>query len=716
MRYFVANVVLFFLLVGVLFAQHSDPAVIQAVKISEKLKFDGILNDSIWQAIPHISNFTQRELNYGEPASERTEVAVAYDKNSLYIGIWCYQQAEIVAKYMTPDFDYESDDNFQIMLSPFDDNRTGYLFAINPNGARADILISGGEDGNEDWNGVWDAKTTVTAAGWFAEVVIPFSTLQFKTDSVLNWALNFERDVVSRNEQSLWQAWSRDNSIFSVVNAGKLLNLRNIAYAKRFELKPYLLAGRHFEKGDDVSYPFKIGGDLTVNISPTLKLNLSSYTDFAQVESDRIPVNLSRFGIYFPEKRQFFLDGYDFYSFYLGDRNHAFYSRQLGSMNGGEVPIVAGARLFGKIGRNDIGFLHIVEGKTDETPAVNNTVFRYKRNVGRQSYVGGIFTNLYDGEQSSQLLGVDASYQSSTFLKHKNISIRGTVSTTMRDFSLQENSLSYRLSVDYPNDLVDNFMAIGSMQKNFDPKLGYLRRSNYNSYSWYLRISPRVLSSYGVKRLVLKPWGFTAYQTRSSGELESFSNETRPFGAVLKSGDRFEFNFIQNYDRLDAVFELTEAVVIPQGKYMMYAYEFQLESYQARRMWLALRYRWGDFYSGRIKTFEAETGLNVNKYFNVNVSYSANWLSFTEEDIVTNELTAYLNLAPNPRLSFSLFAQYNDLDEIMIYNIRLHWIPRIGSDFYFVYNIGYNEPLKQIEYLKPQTSDAALKLVYRITF
>lgn len=717
-RFLIFFVLGIFFLDQSLIAQHAEPREINAYKIQGKINLDGNLSDSIWQKIPHISNFTQRDLDFGKPITERTEVAVVYNDNALFIGIWCYQKdiSKIVAKYMNPDFDYESDDNFQIMVSPFNDNRNGYLFVINPNGARADIQIFGGENGNEDWNGVWDTKATINSEGWFAEVIIPFSTLQFKNDSILNWAINFERDIVSENEQALWQGWSRDNSIYAVVNAGRLSGISNISYAKKFEFKPYTLVGWQFDKTKGNDYPIKLGGDLNVNLSPTLKLNLSSYTDFAQVEADRIPVNLSRFSVYYPEKRQFFLEGYDLYNFYLGDRNYAFYSREIGIENGKQIPIIAGARLFGKIGKNNIGFLNIQEAKMDTIPTTNNTVFRYKRDIGKQSYIGGIITNVYNSQHSNQVIGVDAAYQTSEFLHNKNLVVSGKVTTSFEDFTAQKNALTYRLFIDYPNDLIDNYISIASMQENFNPELGYIRRTNYDSYSWSFRLTPRMLSNFGIKRMLFKPWGFTLYKTHSTGELESFSNETRPFGAVFKSGERFEINFIQNYDRLDENFDVTDNISIPTGKYMMYNYELQFETYQSRKIWLALLYNFGDFYTGNIKTFESELGININKHLNLNGSYTYNTVNLPQGKINTHEISSYINYAFTTKLNFSLFGQYNSLDEIMIYNIRLHWIPKIGSDFYFVYNIGYNDPIKQIDFLKPQTTSAVTKFVYRITF
>jgi hypothetical protein len=718
MKLFLSGLLFFVIGIQTLSAQHSEPSVLKAHRIQKKIKFDGILAEPEWQQATHINNFTQRDLNFGEPITEHTETAILYDENTMYIGVWCYQKdvSKIVAKNMNRDFHYESDDNFQIMISPFNDNRNGYLFVINPNGARADIQVYGGEDGNDDWNGVWDAKTTRTDEGWFAEIYIPFSTLQFKNDSILKWAINFERDIVSENEQALWQGWSRDNTIYAVTKAGHLLGINNIAYAKKFEFKPYVLAGWSYDSETENTFPLKVGANLNISLSPTLKLNLTSYTDFAQVEADRIPVNLSRFGVYYPEKRQFFLEGYDMFNFYLGDRNNAFYSRQIAVENGKQVPIVAGARMFGKVGKHNIGFLNIQEGKVDTISSTNNTVFRYKHDIGKQSYIGGIFTNKINSVTSNQVFGLDAAYETSEFLKDKNLIISGSVSASTESFEKQEDALTYRLYLDYPNDLIDNYMSVATMQKGFNPELGYMRRTDYDSYIWSLRITPRVLEQYGVKRLLLKPWSAMMYNTHSTGELESFHNETRPAGAIFKSGERFEVNLIQNFDRLDYPFELTDEITVPVGKYWMYQYEVQLESYNARRIWAEVVYNWGGFYTGSIRTLETVLGVNVNKHFNINGEYTLNRVVFPEGRVITNELAMYLNYAFTTKINFSLFSQYNDLDEVMIYNFRLHWIPKVGSDFYFVYNMGYEGNIKQIEILKPQTTDAAMKLVYRFVF
>src|SRR5215207_6333174 len=330
-------------------AQQSNACL--ATQTSEKITLDGKLSEGVWASALSVDSFTQRELNYGQPASEKTKVAVVYDNVALYLGIWCYMKhpKEIRAKFMQRDFDYDQDDNFQIAISPFNDKRNGYLFIVNPNGARADLLISGIEEGNKDWNAVWDCKTTIINEGWFAEVKIPFSSLQFRKDSSQAWDINFERDIRSKNEQVLWQGWTRDCSIFCLANAGVLVGLRNIGYVKRFELKPYTLGGWEKKENAGIKYTAKLGGDLNVNLTPTLKLNLTSNTDFAQVEADRIPVNLSRFNLFYPEKREFFLEGYQNFQFGLGNENQVFYTRRIGIENLKSVPVIGGARLFGKL-------------------------------------------------------------------------------------------------------------------------------------------------------------------------------------------------------------------------------------------------------------------------------------------------------------------------------------------------------------------------------
>ena len=698
------------------YAQHSAPDTLNVIHINEKIIFDGKLSEAVWQTNSAINNFTQRELEFGKPATEQTKVAIIYDDLALYIGVWCYQKENTIrAKFLQRDFDYGQDDVFGIALSPFNDKRNGYLFIVNPNGARADLLIAGGEEGNKDWNGVWDAKTSITNEGWFAEIRIPFNSLQFKKDLIHNWGINFERDIRYKNEQDLWQGWTRDCSIFCFVNAGTLTGLKNIGYAKKFELKPYALGG--FEKtiNQSTSLNGKLGGDLNASVTPTLKLNLTANTDFAQVEADRIAVNLSRFNLYYPEKREFFLEGYQNYQFNLGGSNQIFYTRKIGIENFEPVPIIGGVRLFGKADKNNIGLLNIQTAASGNQPTTNNTIARYKRDIGNQSYIGAILTSKNNSSISNQVAGVAGTYSTSKFLKNKNLVIAGLVSKSFDKGKNLNDAYAWRFYIDYPNDMIDHFIGIGSIQNNYNPDLGFLNRKNYESFTWNVRYNPRWFTKYGIKKLLLKPWEFTMYRTHTTGKLESFNNESRPFGFQTKSGESFEFNLQQRFDRLDYPFELTNTIKIPVGKYWMYRTELQGGTFQGRKFWFFLNYNWGGFYIGKIYIVETSIGFNVNKHLNLRTDYTFNKIKLQQTNLNTNELAQYINYAFTTKLDVTTFVQWNSLDDLLLGNLRLHWIPNIGSDLYVVYNRGYDN-LKHFDFMRPQSSADAAKLVWRFTF
>lgn len=699
------------------FGQQTYPNTIPATFITEKISLDGKLNEPAWQMAPSIDNFTQRELDFGKPSTEKTKVAVLYNRLALYVGIWCFQNGikHVHAKYMQRDFLYDEDDNFQIAISPFADKRNGYLFIINPNGARADLLISGHEDANKDWNGIWDAQTSITDEGWFAEIRIPFNSFQFKNDSSKSWSINFERNIRYKNEQVSWQGWTRDCSIYCLVNAGTLSGLKNIGYAKRFELKPFLLGAFEKKKDDAVKWPNKIGADLNVNLTPTLKMNFTANTDFAQVEADRIAVNLTRFNLFYPEKREFFLEGYQNYQFSLGDDKELFYTRKIGIENFQSVSIIAGARVFGKMGPNNIGLLNIETEKVDSVPRTNNTVIRYKRDIGSQSYIGAIITSKNNSNISNQVAGLDGAFSTSHFHKNKNLVIAALISKSFDKNQLPEGTYAWRFYIDYPNDILDNFIGASSIQQNYNPEMGFLNRKNYNSFTWNLRYYPRWFTRYGIRRMAFKPWQLTLYKTYTTGELESLYNESRPFGFFTKKGESFEYDLQQQFERLDNSFQLTDSIIIPPGKYWMQRQQIIVSTYSGRKIWAIIIYNWGKFYDGKISTWQGNLGINASKHLNFQTDYTFNNINFPGQRLATKELAEAINYAFNPRLDIATFIQWNSLDDLLSGNFRLHWIPRIGSDLYLVYNRVYDK-LEHLKISEPEVSSGAAKLVWRFTF
>ena len=696
-------------------AQQTDKDTIKAIFTNQTQVIDGKLTDAIWQSLVPVNNFTQRDPEFGKPATEKTQLVIIYDKLAIYIGVWCYQNKPVVAKYLQRDFNYDEDDNFQIALSPFNDKRNGYLFVINPLGARADLLISANGSANKDWNGVWDAKTTISKEGWFAEIRIPFTSLQFRKDAVNNWSINFERNIRSSNEAVLWRGWTRDCSILCLVNAGTLSGLNNIGYAQKFELKPFSLAGFEKQQGTSTRWSRKMGGDLNVNITSTLKLNLTANTDFAQVEADRIPVNLSRFSLYYPEKREFFLEGYQNYQFNLGSSNEIFYTRSIGIENLQQVPIIAGGRLFGKIGSNNIGLLNIQTGGTDSARATNNTVIRYKKDIGSQSYIGTIVTSKNNNNISSQVIGIDGAYNTSSFLGNKNLVVTALASKSFDRRSSNDGTYAWRFSIEYPNDLINNIISLSSIQNNYNPELGFLERRDFDNFSWKLQLAPRWFTKYGIKTMAFKPWGFRLYRTHTTGELESFYNETIPFGFLTKNGDSFAYTLQQEFERYDVPFALTKSIKIPVGKYWMQRQDLHFVTFQGRKIWMDVNFSWGDFYTGTIATLVASTGINLDRHFNLSTNYTLNAIKLPQGDLTTNELAQYISYALNPRFNLDTFVQWNSLNDLLTGNFRLHWIPNIGSDFYIVYNRQYSG-LKQFSFIDPQVSAGAVKLVWRFAF
>jgi hypothetical protein len=268
---------------------------------------------------------------------------------------------------------------------------------------------------------------------------------------------------------------------------------------------------------------------------------------------------------------------------------------------------------------------------------------------------------------------------------------------------------------DYPNDLIDNFIGVRSIQPDYNPELGFLERKNFDNLRWFFRFTPRWLTKYGIRKMYFRPWGFELYRTHTTGELESFLNETRPVGFFTKSGERFELNFYQQFDRLDNVFPLTDAVKIPVGKYWMYRQEIQAGTFEGRRLWIDAIYNWGRFYTGHISVLSTALGINASKHLNFRTDYIINKITLPQGKVTTNELAEYITYAFTPRLDLSSFVQWNSLDDLLLGNFRLHWIPNIGSDLYVVYNRGY-ENLKHFSFMRPQTSSGAAKLVWRFTF
>lgn len=671
-------------------AQVSLPNQIRTLRIHQPIQVNGELSEAIWQGAEHISNFTQRELNEGELATERTDVAILYDQKNLYIGVWCYDSNsdKIVAQKLKRDFDYETEDNFKIIIDTYHDKRNGYLFVTNPNGARFDALIQdNGKQENEAWNGVWKVKTKITKHGWLVEFEIPFSTLKFNTAKKQVWGINFERNIRQKREQDLWQGWSRDSELEQVARAGTLTGIESINSVTLMELKPYGIAGVETDSLGKNSWVAHTGGDLNYLITPTMKLNLTANTDFAQVESDRLQVNLTRFSLFYPEKREFFLEGSNYFDFSLGHSIQPFYSRRIGlTPDRSVIPIIAGARLLGKTGKTTLGGMSIQTTRKDTIPTTNYTVLRWKQDIWQQSSIGLIGVGKFEPNRQNNVYGADFLYSTSNLFGDKTFAIGGAAARSYTSDREKKNGLAHRVFMDFPNDLID-FSAIWDRSSaEFNPESGFLRRTNYQMFMADLRIKPRPKFLPWIQKLVLKPMDFNYYIDDQTHKLQSLWTEFRPMGFTTKSGEFFESNVQRRAENLTEDFEIHEGIFIPAGEYWFTRYELQFATFRGRPVYGFFFINWGDFYDGKSTEWFVKSTFQINKHFSISPDITQNYIALPAGSFTVNEIGGRIDLAISPDLFGSVFGQWNNEEQEILLNFRVNWIPTPGTDLYFVVN------------------------------
>jgi len=671
-----------------LFAQRSQPDTFKAVKTTSAIKLDGVLDEPDWAKAPHISNFTQRELAENQPATEKTEVAILYTKTELFIGVWCYdsEPGRIIAQKMKWDFDPDTEDDFEIVIDTYQDKRNAYYLVVNPNAAQFDALImDNGRKSNADWNGVWHAAAKRSDQGWFAEIRIPLSTLKFSPAEDQVWGINFERNIRRKREQVLWQGWSRDSNIEQVNRAGTLEGLTGLTRMRIFEFRPYALGGGQKERRIASSTTASIGLDFNYLINPTVKLDFTIHPDFAQVESDAMIVNLTRFSVSWPEKRQFFLEAKNFFDFSLG-RAQPFYSRRIGIYRGLQTPILGGVRFLGKMGGTTLGAMVLQTEKTDQTGAKNFSIVRWKQDLGEQSSVGVLAIGAAQAERFNGTAGVDALYSTSKFFGDKNFQVGGAFAATYTSDREASTGSAHRLFLSYPNDLIEFDASWERAGKDFNPEVGFLSRTSYQVFVTEFKVSPRPKFLPWVQQLEFKPIELDYYLDDITREMQSVYMEFRPLGLQLKSGEAFEFNIQRNAENLTEDFEIREGHVIRAGRYWTNRGEVQFETFEGRSLVFGAGLNWGEFYDGRSTEYEAQLAWKANKYFSASLAYQRSDIHLPESGFAIDEVVGRLNFSVTPKLYGSAFAQWNNDENKVLFNLRLTWIPKPGAYLYFVLN------------------------------
>ncbi len=680
------------------------PKTMVAVRTFEPIIMDGNMREPVWKTAVPATGFVQAEPVEGAPATEETVVRIAYDDDNLYIGVICRESdpATIIRNELKYDGAVGNDDHFEFIIDTFNDRRNGFYFAINANGARLDGKLSSASGNvgnvNKDWNGIWDVAAKVGPEGWTAELVIPFRTLRFPETSVQTWGINFKREMMGKREESLWTGWRRNDNLFQLAAAGTLTGLENIQRGSRLELKPFVLAGASSEWKPGVGAPgtsggrysgdseYKSGLDLKYPLTSDLTLDVTTFTDFAQVEADQNVINLTRFDIRYPEKRDFFLEGAEIFEFASSTTN-PFYSRRIGLTPDGQkqIPILGGAKVTGKAGRYSLGVINMqTDGKHDQ-PTTNYSVVRVKRDILERSYIGLIATNYLNDDRNEQVLGVDFSYNTNRFMRNRNFEVSGYFAGYNTP-DTNHGTFAGRLLARYPNDVINVFLLHHARGENYTPLMGFVDRPGVRQTMAQFYVTPRP-GIPGVRKLLFTPLDLN-YYTDMSSRLISRYLKFRPFGILTSREDEVTFNVGTTYEYLERDFLIykSKGVVIPRGIHEWTYYEANFETNRSRKVSFDLNTQWGDFYNGTREMYRTELGYKLNSHFSFDSGITYNRLDISGHSFDTKEYSLRLNSNISTRLTSNAFIQWNNQSRIANLNFRIHYIPKIGSDVYIVYN------------------------------
>jgi hypothetical protein len=685
-------------------AEHMDGVPrLEALAVETDLTVDGLLDEAAWAASVPVSNFLQREPDELQPATEETEVRAVYTRTTLYIGVRAFdsEPEAIVAREMQRDGALFRDDAVAVLLDTFHDHRNAYFFETNPNGSRTDGLISDeGDDFNLDWDGVWSVASRIDTDGWTAEFAIPFRTLRFDPH-LETWALQIRRFIRRKNEPTFFAPIGLEDDFFKISKAGHLTGLRDLEPGLALNVKPYVTAtaGESDEEGS--AEEAEVGLDVKWGITRGLGLDLTLNTDFAETEVDEVQVNLSRFSLFFPEKREFFLENSGIFEFGTprgrgGPLFRLFFSRRIGiSEEGDPVPLDWGTRLAGKAGRWGLGLIeaHTASLSTaeEEVAATDWTVVRVKRELGRRSSVGVLATlESPDGEDERSAWGVDWTVRPTNRLSiwgfgagSDNGDEGEAEGETEGAAEGKGEDTIFGSGVEWESRLWEVSGSVVDIGEDFEPSAGFLRRSGVRRTAAEVTYEPRSAAP-SIRNLEFE---IEAERfERDDGSVESEDIQLNFFGLTSESGDSFSLFTQFKKEGLDEEFEIIDGVFIPVGEYSFQDYGLFARSDQGRRWAVRGFVVAGDYFDGKRKQANATATWRPSRFFRSVTSWNRADIDLPAGDFVTNVVRQRLALAFSPDLSLSGLLQYSDVDEELALNLRLNWIYRPGADLFVVYN------------------------------
>jgi len=694
---------------------------LDAGNTTQDIHLDGKLDELAWQQAGTIHDLVQQDPVPGGETPYTTEVRVLVDSGAIYIGFSCNDPdpSAIAVHTMQRDGNMNGDDKVAIVFDPAIDGRRGYYFQINSAAARLDGLVTGPESISTDWDGIWDAATQRTAEGWTAEIRIPAQTLRFPWGQD-HWGFNVQRYVARDLINLRWSGISLDANFADLRRAGRLTGVAGLGQGRGLSISPYgLVSTTKDYEPDKRSNELELGGDLTWNFSGDLTGYLTVNPDFAETEVDTRQANLTRFPLFFPEKRSFFLEGSDIFNFGSGLNSDfiPFFSRRIGLFDGEKVPLPGGVKLLGRVGPWQLAGLAVAADETDQTDKTTLFSGRLTYDINENLTVGAIATyGDPEGQRDNSLTGLDFVWQTSSFRGDKNFSVGGWAAASQGDMPKGDRS-GWGFKVDYPNDLWDLSLTFKEFGTNLDPALGFLPRPGTRWYQGGLTYMPRPESgAFSWVRQFFFEF-YPRYIEDANGQAQSWRIFTAPFNARTHSGEHIEANIMPSFEHLDEPFEIADGVIIPVGDYHYTRYRLELESASHRAWRVGGRVWFGDFFSGTL----TETNVFVSYttpagHLRLEASLEHDVGQLPEGDFTFDVAQFNVVYAFTPDLILSSNIQYDSESRDVGTNTRFRWTIKPGNDLFIVWNHGWQRPYDNDNVFDLQTVSDQLVAKLRWTF
>ena len=678
--------------------------IVGAVEARAPIVVDGALDEEVWRIAQPAADFLQAEPHEGDAASEPTEVRLAFDRDALYIGVVCHDRepSALIVNDIRKDFVAGEQDSFEVILDTFADRRNGFVFVVNPLGAKSDAQIANeGRDVNTSWDAVWSVATKRDAAGWSAEIRIPFKTLRFERGADRIWGVNFSRRIRRKNEIDYWSPVPRVYNLYRAGLGGTLTGLPDASQGHNLRLKPWIAADSTRPiGGSGFIRDQHVGIDVKYGVTPSLTLDVTAKPDFAQAEADEQQVNLTQFSLFYPEKREFFLENSGMFYFgdipresRLGTQRFAppeeevllFFSRRIGLSNTGDpIPIAAGGRLTGRVGRTGVGLMTIQTESTATRAGDNYTVLRGRRDILRNSDIGGILLSRESAGGSAdrnEVAGVDANFR---FMRA--LSINGFLSKSFTP-GRDGGEMAGKGSIVWNDNSLHAQYSLLSIGDNFRDDIGFIKRTGVRKhfvdfgvrkrYEWWRKIGVRELHPHTRYNIYTDP----------SNQKVSHTNHIA-MAWFLETGGYLEVQWNPRFERIITPFQIRRDQSFAPGAYGWNEYVFELETNHSRKVSGSALITMGGFWTGTQKTTKVGVLFRPSYHltFDTAIQRSDIDLPFPMHAFVTNLATSRIGYAFNTRTFLDTLLQYNtDLKQFSA-NVRLDLIHRPLSDLFVVYN------------------------------